>query len=95
MRVNLDNFQGLVVINYTAVIFRKGFSKASLTFFFNGFKFSGTLAVFPGDMAFLFIIIISYPRDLFNLIPGFPGKGDFRRFIIALEITVFPRVILQ
>ena len=71
------------------------FLQTLFNLFFDGFGFSGTLAISPGDVAFFFVVIIGYPRDLLSLIPGFPGKRGFRRFIISLGIMVFPGVILR
>ena len=46
-------------------------------------------------MALFSVIVIGCPRDLLNLIPGFPGEGGSGRFIILLGIMVFLRVILR
>ena len=69
--------------------------QALFNLFFNGFGFSGTLAIFPGDMALFSAVIIGHPRDLLNLIPGFPGEGGFGRFIIPSGIMVFLGIILR
>ena len=45
-------------------------------------------------MAFFFIIIIGYSRDLLKIISGFPGERGFRYFIIPFGIMVFLGIIL-
>ena len=58
--------------------------------FFDGFGFLGILAISPGDVALFSAVIIGCPRDLLGLIPGFPGKGGFRYFIIFFRNNGVP-----
>ena len=95
IRVNLDDFRGLAVINYTAAGLPVRLFQAFFNFFFGGFGFPGILIISLGDIAFFFTIIIGHSQDLLRVISGFPGEKGSRYFIIPFNITVSLGIIFR